>query len=129
MNKKLHAMLIITCTSRGDPLSLLPLLKHTTQCLTVLISTVCSPQTFNKHQRMPVAAIFSAWRNSVTHLCFICTSMSDTILSYCLSAAICHTATKRRGILVERFNLYCHATTTNIAQKNNIGGITFGAAL
>jgi len=38
---------------------------------------------------------FSAWRNSMTHLCFICTSMSNTILSDCPSAAICNRATTR----------------------------------
>ena len=30
----------------------------------------------------------------MTHLCFIRTSMSDTIMSESLSAVICHTATK-----------------------------------
>ena len=55
---------------------------------------------------------FSAWRNSMTHLLFICTYMSDVIPSDCSSAAICHMATKYNGILVGRFNLYCH--TTNI---------------
>ena len=30
LNKSLHAMLVKICTSRGDPLSLLPLLKCTT---------------------------------------------------------------------------------------------------
>jgi hypothetical protein len=48
-------------------------------------------------------AIFSAWRNSITHLCFIYTSMSDSP-----STVICHMATKFNGILVGRFNLYCH---------------------
>ena len=52
-------------------------------------------------------AIFSTWRNSVTHLL---TSMSDTILSDCSSAAICHTATKCKGIPTGRFSLYCHPT-------------------
>ena len=42
----------------------------------------------------------------MTHLCFILTSMSD-----CPSAAICLMATECNGILVGRFNLYCH---TNI---------------
>jgi len=41
MNKSLHAVLIKICTSRGDPLS--PQLKHNTQHLTVLTSTVWSP--------------------------------------------------------------------------------------
>jgi len=57
---------------------------------------------------MSLGAIFSAWRNSITHLCFIRTSMSDAILSDCSSAVICRTATKFNGILVGRFNLYCH---------------------
>ena len=35
---------------------------------------------------------------AVPHLCFKCTSMLDTILSDCPSAAICHTATKYDGI-------------------------------
>ena len=48
----------------------------------------------------------------MTPLCFICTSTSDTILSDCPSAAICHGATKGIGILLGRFNPYCH--TTNI---------------
>jgi len=45
---------------------------------------------FIRHQWVSVGAIFSVWRNSVTHLCFILTSMSDTIVSECPSAAICH---------------------------------------
>jgi len=44
------------------------------------------------------------------HLCFICTPTSDAILSGCPSAAICYTTTKCNGILVGRFNLYCHST-------------------
>ena len=56
---------------------------------------------------MSVGDNFSACRNSVTHLCFICTSVSDTAVSDCPSAAICHTATTWNGILVGRFHLYC----------------------
>ena len=56
-------------------------------------------------------AVFSTWRNSVPHLCFIHTSTSDTILPDCPSAAICHIATKCNGILVGRDNLYYCATT------------------
>ena len=37
---------------------------------------------------------------------------NSMILSDCLSAALCHTATKRNGILGGRFSLYRH--TTNI---------------
>mgnify|MGYP001852393476 CR=1 FL=1 len=58
MNKSLHAALVKICTSRGDPLSLLPLLKHTTHHLTVFISTVWSPWAFTKCWWMSVGAIF-----------------------------------------------------------------------
>jgi len=61
---------------------------------------------------------FSAWRNLITHLCFIRTSMSDTMLSECPSAAICHMATTRNRILLRRFSLYCH--TTNICLSHSI---------
>ena len=56
--------------------------------------------------------IYFAWRNSIIHLCFICSSMSETILSDCPSAAIYCTATKHNEILVGKFSFYCH--TTNI---------------
>ena len=108
MNKSMHAMLVKTCTGGGDPL----LLKCTTHHLTMFTSTVWSSETFSKHQWMSVGAICSACRNSVLHLCFIHASMSDTILSEYSSAAVCHMATKRYGILVSRFSFYCH--TTNI---------------
>ena len=72
---------------------------------------------FSKCQWMSVGAFFSAWRNSVTHLCFILTSMSDAILSDCPSAAICHTATECNGILVGRFKLCCR--TTNIPAQRD----------
>ena len=53
---------------------------------------------------------FFAWRYSVTHLCSIRTSVSDTILSDFPSAAICLMATNSNGIFLRRFNLYCHIT-------------------
>ena len=40
------------------------------------------PQAYTL-QSMSIGAIFSTWRSSVTHLCFICTSTSDTIVSDC----------------------------------------------
>ena len=63
--------------------------------------------------------------------------MSDAILSDCLSAAICHTATTCNGMLVGMFNLYCLSTSTvpstsaadAMGQHNKIGGITLEAAL
>jgi len=57
------------------------------------------------------------WRNSVTLLCFVCSSTSDAILLYCPSAAICHTVTKCNRILAGRFNLNCHITNTCLCFK------------
>jgi len=74
--------------------------------------SVWSLKTFSKHKQMSVGAISSVWRNSVTHVCFIHTFMSDSILSDCPSAAICHTTTWN-GILVGRFNLYWSTTNIN----------------
>ena len=98
MNKSLHAILIKICTSWGDTLLLSPLLKHTTHYLTVFTSTVWFPAPFRKHQWKSMGVVFSTWRNSVIHLCFMCTSMSAAIVSDCPSADICHTVTKYNGI-------------------------------
>jgi len=70
--------------------------------LPVLTSTVWSPEMFSKCWWMSVDIFFSAWRNSVAHLCFFHTFMSDYP-----SGAI-HMVTKCKGILVGKFNLYCH---------------------
>jgi len=51
VNKGLRAALVNICTSGTDPLSLSPLLKCTTHCLTVLMATVWSPEMFSKYQR------------------------------------------------------------------------------
>jgi len=48
MNKSLHAALVKICNRGGDPLWLMPLLKCTTHCLPVFISTVWTPETFSK---------------------------------------------------------------------------------
>ena len=63
---------------------------------------------------MSMGVIFCTQKNLITHLCFILTSMSDTILSDCPSAAICCTATKCDRILAERFCLYCHSTNIHL---------------
>ena len=44
----LQATFVAICVTGGDPLSLSPLLKHATHRLTMLTSTVCSPETFSK---------------------------------------------------------------------------------
>jgi len=48
----------------------------------------------------------------INWMAHLCTSMSDAHLSDCSSASICHMESKHNGILVGRYNLYCH--TTNI---------------
>ena len=85
-----------------------------THHLTVLTSTVWSTAMFSKRQwiSLSMGAISSLWRNSVNHRYFICTSMSDAIVSDCPSAAVCLTVTTCNGVLEGRSNLYCH--TTNI---------------
>jgi len=103
MNKSLHFMLMKTCTSKGAPPSLSPLLKCRTHHLTFLTSTINIQQE----------------SISVSGCSFICTEeFNDASLLHTHrharchfvrlpSAAICHTATKCKGILVGRFNLYC----------------------
>jgi len=97
---------------------------------------------------MSMSAIFSSWRNLMTHLCFIHTSMLDTILSDCpsdaiygnkteywwevsTSTAICHRSTKLNGILVEgSVSTAIQSTSASdiVGHHNKIGGITFGSA-
>ena len=111
---------------------LLALPKHIVHHFTVLTSTVWFLQMFSVNEYQWVS-FFSAWRNSVSHLCFIFTSMSNAILSDCHSAASCHMTTKFKGILAERFNFYSHTTNisayANVGQENRIGGITSRAGL
>jgi len=114
MNKSLHAALIKICTSGGDPLSLSTLLKCATHHLTVLTPLVVIQKHSVRTDKRQWVPFFPAWMNSVTPLCFICISMSDTILSDCPFAAICHTATKCNGVLVGRFSLYCHITNISL---------------
>jgi hypothetical protein len=74
--------------------------------------------------------ISSAWRNSMAHLWFVRTSVSDAILPDCSSAAMCRTATKltnywRKG---STSTVIAPASASNVVdQHNKIEGITFGA--
>jgi len=104
-NKSPHCTLVKICTSGGGTLSLAPLLKCTTHFLTVLhplFGLLKRSANISEHQWVQ---FFSAWRNSMTHHCFIRTSILDTIVSDCPFPAICCTATKCNRILVGRFNL------------------------
>ena len=111
--KNLHVMLVKICTSEGDSLSPSIQVKQTTVslCSRSLFDLQKCSASISKCQWMQ---FFSTWRNSVTHLCFICTSMSDVIVSDCSSVAICHMATECNGILAGWLNLYCHTTKTHL---------------
>jgi len=58
MNKSLHAVLTKIYISKGDPPSMSPLLKSTTQSLTVLTSTVWSPSGFITVNKCQWAQLF-----------------------------------------------------------------------
>lgn len=57
-----------------------------------------------------MSVIFCAWRNSISHLCFISLPCQAPFCQ-CLSTAICCTVTKRNGILAGRFIRYFHAAS------------------
>ena len=74
---------------------------------------------------------FSTWRHSVPLHCFIRTAMSDTILSDCPSAAICHIATTCNGIgeVSTPTAIPPKSASHVVGQHNKIEGTAFGAAL
>jgi len=73
---------------------------------------------------------FSVWRNSAIYFCFICTSMSDAILSDCSSAAICHMAVTECLCGGSTSAAIPPTSTSDTAgQHNKIEGITFGTAV
>jgi len=83
MSKSLHAALVKIGASRFRPLSLSPLLKGTTHCLTVLTFTVLSPQIFSKHQWMSVGTFFFCMEES---------NSTPKLHTYSKSDPICNTA-------------------------------------
>jgi len=126
MNKSLHAMLIKICTSRGEPVAVstaemphpLPPCAHS-HCL----------DTINIQQEwMPMGAIFSIWWNSVTHLCFIHTSMSET-------ASLLPSVTQQQHVMEYWWEgaastaIPPTSASDVIGQHHKIGGITLRAAL
>ena len=104
-------LLIKISTSRDDSLSLLSLLKCTTHSANIhcWVSINIQQASGNANE---CHFFFCTEEFSVTHLYLICISTSDAILLDCPSAAIWHKTTVCSGILVGRFNLYCHTTNT-----------------
>lgn len=90
VNKNLHATLRKICISGSDH-------RHHNWNAPPTASLYSYP-LFGLHERSASVdegqwvPFFSAWTNSGTHLCLICPSISDTILSGCPLPAICHTA-------------------------------------
>ena len=119
VNKSLHAVLITISTSGGDHC-------HCHHCWNgPLTASLYSHPLFGLHKCWAsidkcewMQFFFSVWRNLMTHLCFIHTSMSDAILSDCPSAVISHTVTQCKRTLAGRFNLCCH--TTNICLASDV---------
>ena len=108
MNKSLHATLRKNYTNRGDPVSLLLLLKTASLCLHPLFISINIQQA-----PMNVDGCHFFQHGGIQFHTFASyTSVPDNILSDCLSVAICHIVTKHNGILAIRFSLYCN--TTNI---------------
>jgi len=135
-NKSLHATLTKICTAICNMAWLSCPCHHC--CNTIRTVSLCSHPLLSLHKysaridECHWVPFFPSWRNSVTHLYFICTSMSDTILSDCRSAAICHTAIKYNGILVEgsTFTATPPTSTSDVmGQQNKVGCVTFRATI
>ena len=111
----LHTTLINICMAIQNMACFLHLYRY--RWNTPATTSLCSHPLFGLNKHSPSidecqwVQFFSAWRSSVTHICFIHTSMSETILSDCPSAAICRTTAKCNRILVGSFNLCWHITS------------------
>ena len=116
MNKSLHAVLV-KVFSRRDPLfhscynSITAETHHPPpRCAHIhcLVSIHVQQALLNVNR----CSFFFPRRNSMTRLYFFPASMAAAILSDCPPAAVCHMETNCNGILVRRFNLYCHLPLT-----------------
>ena len=85
-----------------------PLLKHSTYSLTVLTSTVWSPQMFSKCGEVSGCNCFLHGEIQLHNFASYFVFMSDNILPDCPSAAISCTAIKFNVLLVGRLSLYSH---------------------
>ena len=134
-SRRQHAVLVTICTLGGDPLFhscydgvVGKMLSELTN-FTVLISTVWSSSTCNKHWWMSLGAVFP---NGGIQFHPFASYTFQCQMQFCQTAVICCTATKCNGILLRRFSLYCHPPTFTsdvMSQYNKVGGITFREAL
>ena len=102
MNKSLYATLVKICMAIWNVACLSHCCHHCWN--TPSTASLCSHPLFGlcKHSasidECQWVPFFPKQKNSMKHLCFISISTSDTILSGCPPAAICHTATKCNAI-------------------------------
>ena len=99
---------------------------HQQKCPTVTTAEMHHPPPHCAHIHWLVSINVQQVSVNVSGCCFFCMEefsytpllrpyfMSDAILSDCPSAAICHIATKRNGMLVRRVNLCCHITNIHL---------------
>ena len=137
MNKSLHATLIKICTGASDLLfhscydGILVRKMLLTQSNFHYARIYCLVSIFSKHQWMFMRAIFSAWRNSVTDLCFVLPCQ----IPFCQTTSLLPSITWQRNVMgywqqdsaSTAIALTCISDV--VGQHNNIGGITFRAAI
>jgi len=78
---------------RWPPLAIITAKMHHPLFI-VLTSTLWSLEMFSKHQWTSMGAIFSAWRDSVTHFFFICTSTP-----FYQTASLLPSVTQQRNVM------------------------------
>ena len=130
MHEPSKMLFISWCHSCAWPsrMWLLPLLVHTIHHLCAHIHCLVSFGIQQVSVNVSGCYFFSAWRNSVTPLCFMCISVSDAILSDCASAAW------QRNVMENWWESSAStaippSASSIVGQHNQIGCITFGATL
>ena len=130
MNKSLHSALLKIYTTEDD--LLLPPLKRTTQCLTVLASTVWAPETFTSINECQRVLFFP--QGEIQHHTFaLYTLPSQT--PFCQTAPLLPSLTQQPDVT----ECWWEGSTSSAipptffsdmeGQHNKIGDITFEAAL
>ena len=107
MSKSFHATFIKICTSEGDSCccdTTAEMHHSPPHCAHVYC---WSPSTFSKHQWRSISDFFCMEEVNSTLLLHT-HSMSDGILSDCLSPAICQIPTQCNKTLAGRVSFYCH---------------------
>ena len=131
MHKLIEAFFILWCHSCAWPSFVLlsPLLKRTIHCLAVLISTVWSPSAFSKCWWMPFSPHGGVQWHTFASYVPLCQ------VPFCQTAPLLPSVTQQQTLMKYWWE---DSTSTAVpptsasdimSQSNNMGGITFGAAL